>query len=699
MHQRLKKYSLIVLGLLLAAPVFGGDVSWSPERPGTSTDDPIQFPRDLSGRSIKCPRVRAVHSTNLEDEGATAYLTKVDPWLGYQRGRELFLREFSLNDGVFGEPGRMAGRVLEDQTTKIMTRDHVASCALCHNVPFRDAGAGATMFKNGGTGRNSPHMFGAGLLEMLGWQIRLKLLEKGDTNRNGFIDKGESATVHAIVENLPGRQPGEHVSVDFGSFGDQDGDGKPDLNSVCFLWYVDKNGRRIPWARSLNDDGVAGYNFEVQVFGWGHGRATLAGRVPITSTLRAFTAQAADNHMGMQACDKTLNEEPHSDGLALVSLPGAQQFFSGRTRDRGLMKDARGVSLDDPDRDGVLEEFTEGDMDLIEFYQLNHPVPAETARSGLRARGREVLSDAGCTHCHVPDWKLEADNRKDTDYTRRYSGDRRFFNLAVAPNQKAGRLEGKLDWLTASNPVAQPASGSRAKVLAEPRRNEFVTSGVYSDFLHHDLGPAFHQVQFDGSIIKAFRTAPLWGVGSTAPYGHDGASLDLDTVIRRHGGEATAEAKAYADLPEPDRLALLEFLRGLVLYSVDDLPCDVDGDSKISDHFIVAGQDTGIERLNPEWLFRVPGRIEGDVTNPQGVTVRSQALTNVAEAYGVNLKYLKDTSHQGFPDIRFARIKREPPASLSAKRLSSQSKGNRHDRGIRRRATVNNRLCRSGTLK
>src|SRR5258708_31747983 len=129
----------------------------------------------------------------------------------------------------------------------------------------------------------------------------------------------------------------------------------------------------------------------------------------------------------MHAYDPTLNEEPNNDGLALVSLAGAQQFFSGRTRDRGLVKDARGVSVEDPDRDGVLEELTEGDMDLIEFYQLNHPAPAETVRTPLRQRGRELLSSMECTQCHVPDWKLEADNRKDSDYTRRYLGDRRYF--------------------------------------------------------------------------------------------------------------------------------------------------------------------------------------------------------------------------------------------------------------------------------
>src|SRR5262249_18600875 len=155
-----------------------GDLVPAPERPGGSRDDPIRKPRDLTGRSIKCARVRAVHSTDPAEEGATAWLFERDPWLAYQRGRELFVREFSKADGAFGNSGGMAGPVLEDQTTKLATRDHVASCTLCHNTPFRDGGAGATFFKNGGTGRNTPHLFGVGLVEMLGWQIRQKLLEK-----------------------------------------------------------------------------------------------------------------------------------------------------------------------------------------------------------------------------------------------------------------------------------------------------------------------------------------------------------------------------------------------------------------------------------------------------------------------------------------------------------------------------------------
>src|SRR5438045_2338322 len=120
-------FAFVALPLVLAAlaRVRADDLVPSPERPGGSKDDPIKKPRDLSGRSIKCRRVRAVHSTDPKEEGATAYLFQQDPWLAYQRGRELFVREFSRADGAFGESGKMAGQLLEDQTTKFATRDHV----------------------------------------------------------------------------------------------------------------------------------------------------------------------------------------------------------------------------------------------------------------------------------------------------------------------------------------------------------------------------------------------------------------------------------------------------------------------------------------------------------------------------------------------------------------------------------------------
>ena len=80
------------------------------------------------------------------------------------------------------------------------------------------------------------------------------------------------------------------------------------------------------------------------------------------------------------------------------------------------------------------------------------------------------------------------------------------------------------------------------------------------------------------------------------------------------------------------------------------MPCDVNGDGRICDSLIVAGRETGIERFNPEWLFRMPGKIEGRILNVRGQSVISAALTNVREAYALDSPLLADRDADTFPD-------------------------------------------------
>ncbi len=638
----MRKRIIIVgaLSLTLVALAFGVHIALGQlgERPGNSLDNPIDLPHDLSGMSIKIPRIRVVHTTDPNKAGGSMYLQEVDPFLGYKWGWSLTQREFRERDGVYGDAGKLDGLMLPDGASKMMSRSHVNSCGICHNNPFRDGGAGATIPKNGGEGRNTPHMYGAGLVEMLGQHIRLTAMAIADTNRDGWISLEEAKGKRCIISNLPAGVEGDRYEIDLGSFEDLNGTGKPDLNPVLNPIYVDAEGKRIAFARNLKFPGVAGYKFEVQCFSPGH--LHMPFRPPVSTTIRAFTAVPFDIHSGLQAFDPTTLNDQDGTGWAQVSNAGCLQCVTAAGKDRGAVRGPTGISKDDPDRDGYCEEITEGDLDMAEWYLLNHPKPGRGQITPEVKRGETLFRAIGCAACHVPDWHLPASNLTAKDYTQQHAGDRRLFDLQVAFNEQTERLEGKLVMLA-----------DRKGERLVPRRQATTVRGLYTDFKYHDVGEAFYQMQFDGSIIKKWRTAPLWGVGSTGPYGHDGANLSLDDVIRRHGAEALDSRKTYTSLTRQDRRNVIEFLESMVLYSTERIPCDIDGDGKISEHYMVQGMDTGYERFNPEWLFRVPGKIEGPVENVRSEKIISYALMNVREAYGLDLEYLKDSDGDGFPDV------------------------------------------------
>src|SRR3954470_19540260 len=381
------------------------------ERPGNSLDDPIDTPHDLSGLSVKTPRVRIVHTTDPSKPGGSMYLQRVDPWLGYQWGRDLIQREFRERDGVYGDAGKLDGPLLPDGATHMMSRSHVNSCGVCHNTPYRDGGAGATMPKNGGTGRNTPHLFGDGLVEMLGQQIRLQAMAIADTNRDGWISPLEACGQRCVLFNLPEGVSGERVAIDYGSFEEGD-DGRPGLNPLFNPIYVDDQGRRIPTASSLRSPGVAGYTFEVQCMSFGH--LYLPYRPPVSTTLRSFIATPFDIHSGMQAFDPTTLTQVTPQGFSMFSNAGCQQCLTAAGKDRGAVRGPTGISMDDPDRDGYCEELSEGDLDVAEWYLLNHPAPARGQITSEVKRGEKLFAEIRCANCHVPDWHLSG-------------GDRRFF--------------------------------------------------------------------------------------------------------------------------------------------------------------------------------------------------------------------------------------------------------------------------------
>ena len=84
-----------------------------------------------------------------------------------------------------------------------------------------------------------------------------------------------------------------------------------------------------------------------------------------------------------------------------------------------------------------------------------------------------------------------------------------------------------------------------------------------SDQKHAKLGNELLAQRFVERDV--FMTAELWGIASTAPYGHRGDLTSLDEVIRAHGGAASPSARAYEELPDDARSAIIAFLKTLVI--------------------------------------------------------------------------------------------------------------------------------------
>src|SRR5205814_9853435 len=137
-------------------------------------------------------------------------------------------------------------------------------------------------------------------------------------------------------------------------------------------------------------------------------------------------------------------------------------------------------------------------------YLLNYFKPATYAQNEQTQRGARLMARVGCTSCHVRDLRVERDRRV-ADVETVHDEERGVFNNLYATAQTLFRFV---------------TDGRGAPPLKAPLGHSFVVRNIFTDFKRHDLGSAFHERQYDGTLRKELMTAPLWGVGTTAPYGH-----------------------------------------------------------------------------------------------------------------------------------------------------------------------------------
>lgn len=273
-----------------------------------------------------------------------------------------------------------------------------------------------------------------------------------------------------------------------------------------------------------------------------------------TASIREFVVGAFKDEMGLQAVDPLLARA--AAGERVTTPTGL--ILDGRL-DRVATAPAS-TPMDDPDGDGVRNEIPTALVDYMEFYLLNYFKPATYRSTSFSNLGLRLMKQTGCTDCHVQNLTVEHDRRVadvETEHDPRYG----VFNGLYA---------------TASLQLTEIVDSAAHPTLKQPLGNAFVVRNFFSDLKRHDLGPAFWERNYDGSMTREFVTEPLWGAGSTAPYGHDGRSINLREVILRHGGEAQRSRNAFAALPEGAQLAIFEFLNTLVLFPPDDTASNLD---------------------------------------------------------------------------------------------------------------------------
>jgi hypothetical protein len=273
-----------------------------------------------------------------------------------------------------------------------------------------------------------------------------------------------------------------------------------------------------------------------------------------TISIREFIVGAWNDEMGLQPVDPDLAAA--AAGRRIVTPSG--MVLDGATDQ--IKPAPAATALDDPDGDGVADEIPTSIVDFMEFYLLHYFKPALYEQNHFTDKGRKIFESIGCTECHIPDLVINRDRRV-ADVETVFDAERGIFNNLFA---------------TAIPLFDEIRDGSGLPSIKRPRFGPFIVRNIFTDFKRHNLGPNFHERNYDGTIRKEFLTTPLWGVGTTAPYGHDGRSINLAEVILRHGGEAVRSRNEFYRLPHWQRSLLFDFLNTLVIFPPDDTASNLD---------------------------------------------------------------------------------------------------------------------------
>jgi hypothetical protein len=446
----------------------------------------------------------------------------------FEEGDELFEIRYNLLDGVGANVGngqrftqiprldlQHPGAWAQHFPQRV-TGPNAESCASCHRLPVVDGGGDINSnnvridpqrLQKGFIERQTPPVFGLAALQLLAEEITAELKQQRATAQTQACQQNKTIAVNLLSKG-----------VGFGA-----------LQVSC---------QNITYQlKGIDEDLV------VKPYEWKGS----------TAFLRDFIRGAAHQELGMQAEELVGNRDGDFDGvsgeLSVGDMTALTLYTAAQPRPVSLLE------LNQLANAGKLS------ADNITEYGL----PLTVQQINSINKGQQLFEQVQCSSCHTSQMQLNSAVFKEPSQYRDFRDE-------VFPDSSVPipRLAIEFD-LTADMPDNQLALAS-GEMLGNFEKNAQGKTIVrlYGDLRRHNMGNRNAEEIDAGNVgASVFMTENLWGVGSTAPYMHDGRATTLTDAIFFHEGEALNSRQLFLQLNSTDQQSVLDFLKSLVLFKAE----------------------------------------------------------------------------------------------------------------------------------
>ncbi len=202
----------------------------------------------------------------------------------------------------------------------------------------------------------------------------------------------------------------------------------------------------------------------------------------------------------------------------------------------------------DADKDGHVDELTEGDVTAVTVFQALMAVPGivparDSADAAARSEGARVFDSVGCAQCHRPHLVLRSP-------------------VFTEPNPY--NPPGNLLPQHVSRPLSidLTTNGDAPRLPREPDGSVLVPA--FTDLKRHDMGPRMAEARVQAGVpTSEFITRKLWGFASEPPFMHHGRATTIREAIDMHGGDAQEVRDAFFRLSPNVQNCVIDYLKSM----------------------------------------------------------------------------------------------------------------------------------------